>query len=227
MCGRFVQASPFSIVAETFDIEEGRADLPPRYNIAPEQKVWAVIREAGSPGNRLVLFRWGLVPSWSKDPSIGGRMINARAESVAEKPSFKNAFRNRRCLVVADGFYEWRRTEGTKTPFYIRLASGRPFGLAGLYETWASPAGEVLRTCTIITTRANDLLTPVHDRMPVIVPEDRHALWLDPDIRDPKRLLPLLQPHPSSGMAIHEVSRLVHSPGNDSPDLIEPLPGVR
>ncbi len=226
MCGRFVQVSPFSIVAETFDIAEGRADLPPRYNIAPEQTVWAVIRETGSHRNRLVPFRWGLVPSWSKDPSMGTRMINARAESVAEKPSFKSAFRKRRCLVVADGFYEWRRTGRAKTPFYIRLTSGKPFGLAGLYEIWTSPAGEALRTCTIITTRANELLAPVHDRMPVIVPEERQALWLDPGIQDAETLLHILQPYPSRSMAIREVSRLVNSPGNDSPDLIEPSPDV-
>jgi len=224
MCGRFVQVSPFHVVAETFGIPEGAAELHPRYNVSPGQSVLTVIRPAGEKANRLAWFRWGLVPSWSKDPSIGNRMINARAETVAEKPGFKRAFQKRRCLVAADGFYEWRRTGKTRSPFYVRLRTGEPMGLAGLYEIWAAPGGETLETCTIITTRANALLEAVHDRMPVIIPRDRQALWLDPERRDAESLAGLLEPYPPGGMEMYEVSRAVNSPQNDSPELIRPYP---
>jgi putative SOS response-associated peptidase YedK len=222
MCGRFVQVSPFHVIAETFDIKEDSADLHPRYNVSPGQSVYAVIRQAGEDSNRLVQFRWGLIPSWSKDPAVGNRMINARAETVAEKPGFRNAFRKRRCLVAADGFYEWRRTGKTKTPFYVRLKTGGLMGFAGLYESWTSPGGETLQTCTIITTRANALLEAVHDRMPVIVPEGRQASWLDPALQDAGPLLEWLEPYPPGEMEIYEVSRAVNLPQNDSPELILP-----
>jgi putative SOS response-associated peptidase YedK len=223
MCGRFVQASPFHVVAEAFNIGAGPGDVPSRYNIVPGQLVSAVIRKAGEDRNRLVQFRWGLVPSWAKDPSVGNRMINARVESVAEKPSFRDAFLLRRCLVVADGFYEWRREGRTRIPYFVHLKSGRPFGIAGLYETWTPPSGEPVRTCTIITVPANEFLKPIHDRMPAIIPRDREDLWLDPSVRDKTRLLEILRPYPAGELEVYEVSRAVNSPRSDSPDLIKPL----
>lgn len=222
MCGRFVQASPFHVIAEIFDIHEGPEELRPSYNVSPGQSVLAVTRPAGESSNRLVRFQWGLIPSWSKDPAAGNRMINARAETAAEKPAFRNAFRKRRCLVAADGFYEWRRTGKTRTPFYVRLRTGRPMGLAGLYETWKSPGGETLRTCAIITTRANLLIGEIHDRMPVIVPGNRQTPWLDPALGDTALLLEGLEPYPPGEMEMYQVSRAVNSPRNDSPELILP-----
>lgn len=222
MCGRFVQVSPFHVIAEAFDIKEGAAELRSRYNVSPGQSVCAVVRHAGKDSNRIVQFQWGLIPSWSKDPAVGNRMINARAETVAEKPGFRNAFRKRRCLVPADGFYEWLRTGKTKTPFYARLKSGGLMGFAGLYETWVSPGGETLQTCTIITTRANALLEEVHERMPVIIPDNRQALWLDPAFQEERPLLELLEPYPPDEMEMYEVSRAVNFPSNDSPELIQP-----
>lgn len=224
MCGRFVMVSPSYVISEVFCLKEEPQDLLPSYNITPGQSVYAVLRDERNETNRLARFRWGLVPSWVKDPSVGNRMINARAESVAERPSFKEAFRDRRCLVVADGFYEWQKTGRAKVPFFIRLKSGRPFGMAGLYETWVSPAGKILRTCTIITTRANDLLSPIHDRMPVIVHREKQALWLDRSVRDKKDLIDILKPFPPEEMDAYRVSGAVNSPLNDNPALILPIP---
>jgi len=150
--------------------------------------------------NRLVKFKWGLIPSWAKDSSIGNKMINARAETVAEKPSFRQAFRKRRCLIVADGFYEWQKDNGKKTPLRFFMKSGDPFGMAGLYESWISPEKKPLRTCTIITTGANDLVGPIHDRMPVIVPKTEESTWIDPDNQDQARLLSILRPYPADLM---------------------------
>lgn len=216
--------SPSYVISEVFCLKEEPQDLLPSYNITPGQSVYAVLRDERNVTNRLARFRWGLVPSWAKDPSVGNRMINARAESVAERPSFKEAFRDRRCLVVADGFYEWQKTGRAKVPFFVRLKSGRPFGMAGLYETWVSPAGKILRTCTIITTRANDLLSPIHDRMPVIVPREKQAFWLDRSVHDKKHLLDILKPFPPGEMEIYRVSGAVNSPLNDNPALILLIP---
>jgi len=216
--------SPSYVISEVFCLKEEPQDPLPSYNISPGQSVYAVVRDERDETNRLARFRWGLVPSWAKDPSVGNRMINARAESVAERPSFKEAFRDRRCLVVADGFYEWQKTGRAKVPFFIRLKSGRPFGMAGLYETWVSPAGKILRTCTIITTRANDLLSPIHDRMPVIVHREKQALWLDRSVRDKKHLIDILKPFPPEEMDAYRVSGAVNSPLNDNPALILPIP---
>jgi putative SOS response-associated peptidase YedK len=222
MCGRFIMVTPFSVIAQTFGIEEADCDLHPSYNIPPGNSVLAVIREKRESANRLVRFRWGLVPAWAKAPAIGNRLINARAESVHEKPSFKEAFRKRRCLVIADGFYEWQRKDGKRIPFFVRLKNKQPFGFAGLYETWTSPAGRILKTCTIITTQANELVKPLHDRMPVIVPENQRTLWLDPAINSKEILFDLLKPYPAENMETYEVSRSVNSPTNDTPDLIRP-----
>ena len=221
MCGRFVLVSPFTLIAEGFRIRDGNGDLKPRYNIAPGQDILAVVFEEGA--RRLSRFRWGLIPSWADDPSIGNRMINARAETVAEKPSFRSAFDKRRCLIVADGFYEWRREGKRKSPVYVSMKFQKPFGFAGLYETWHSSEGHEIRSCTIITTEANDLLRPVHDRMPVILPKEDEDEWLDPAVHDKNRLRALLRPYPAGKMKAHDVSPRVNTPANDSPDNIKPL----
>ena len=197
-------------------------DLPPRYNIAPSQPV-AVIPNSGN--NAVSMYNWGLIPSWSKDPAIGDRMINARAESLAEKPSFRNAYRRRRCLILADGFYEWKQNPGMKSkqPIYLRLNPYRPFAFAGLWEIWNAPDGLEVRSCTIITTQPNSLIEPIHNRMPVILPPDVYSQWLAPEDRQPAQLNDLLIPYPSSEMIAFPVSRMVNSPQTDTPDLIKPV----
>jgi putative SOS response-associated peptidase YedK len=206
-------------IAREFEVSDVSADLDPSYNIAPTQQVAVVIDEGV---RRLVPVQWGLVPSWAKDPSVGNKMINARAETITEKASYRNAFKKRRCLVVADGFYEWQKTGDGKRPIYIRLKSGKPFGFAGLYEVWEPPEGEALTTCTIITTEANELMKPIHDRMPVIVPKEKQDLWLDPGVKDQESLLDLLKPYPAVDLEAYPVSRRVNSPANNSPDCIKP-----
>lgn len=203
MCGRYVLLTDLSVIVESFDIGKVACEYRPGINISPGQQVAAVLRRDGR--NSLVHFQWGLIPSTATDPSIGSRMFNARAETVSEKPSFRNAFARRRCLIPADGFYEWKKLGKGKQPFRFSLKSGEPFGFAGLYESWVSPEGKPVDTCTIITTEPNDLLRPVHDRMPVILPKDREAHWIDPENWDAGRLLSLLKPYPSDEMAISEV----------------------
>lgn len=220
MCGRFVLFSNVTVISNELNIQQIPFDFKASYNIAPGQDVVAVINQGA--GNELVTFRWGLIPFWSKDPKIGSRMINARGETVAEKPSFRTPFKKRRCLILADGFYEWRKEGMGKVPVYVFLKSRRPFGLAGLFDSWNSPDGEEIRTCTIITTEANELLKPVHDRMPVIIPERNRDIWLDTAIEDEKSLAILLVPYPSELMVHHDVSRFVNSPKNDSPECIHP-----
>lgn len=214
MCGRFVRKSPISDIIKEFHVEGIRIKMKPSYNVAPSQNILIVINEDGR--HRMKRCRWGFVPSWAKDPSIGYKMINARGETVAEKPSFKKAFKNQRCLIVADGFYEWYKRGKKKVPLYIRMKSKRSFSMAGLYNLWTSPEGESLWTCTIITTSSNDLLKPLHERMPVIIPEDKRELWLDPDVQEKEILLSLLGPYPSEKMELYEVSSEVNSPSNNS-----------
>ncbi len=203
MCGRFILLTDLSVIVESFGIHEITCDYRPGNNISPGQQATAIIHD--NDKNRLVNYRWGLIPSWAKDPSIGNRMFNARAETVAEKPSFAKAFQKRRCLIPADGFYEWQKLGKIKNPLRFSLKSDQPFGFAGLYETWSSPEKEPVHTCTIITTESNELIRPIHDRMPVIVPKDKEALWLDPDNRHQKELLSLLKPYPSDKMQMSEV----------------------
>jgi putative SOS response-associated peptidase YedK len=202
MCGRFVLLTDLSVIVESFGIAEMACDYRTSNNISPGQQISVVVRDNKT---RLVNTSWGLVPSWAKDPSIGNKMFNARAETVAEKPSFRKSFQNRRCLIVADGFYEWQKLGKDRKPFYFSMKSGRPFGFAGLYETWMSPEREPLNTCTIITTQPNELVRSVHDRMPVIVPKDEETSWIDPVNRDQEMLLSLLKPYPSKEMAMFEV----------------------
>jgi putative SOS response-associated peptidase YedK len=222
MCGRFTLTIDPAHLQEAFPWAVIPEDLPPRYNIAPSQPV-AVIPNTGD--NTVTLFKWGLIPSWSKDPSIGERMINARAETLAEKPSFRNAFRRRRCLILADGFFEWKQNPGSKNkqPVYIRMKNGLPFAFAGLWEIWSSPDGAEIRSCTIITTEPNSLLLPIHNRMPVILKPDSYHRWLLPGDTQPTQLNELLIPYPPEEMATYAVSRLVNSPQYDSPEIIKPI----
>jgi putative SOS response-associated peptidase YedK len=219
MCGRFVRRRSSSTLAEEFQANNIADDVQPSFNVAPTNNVVVVLDD----GDRhLVSMRWGLIPSWASEPTIGSKLINARAESLTQSAAFKNAFRNRRCLVVADGFYEWQKQNGTKTPLLIQLKSERPFGFAGLYETWASASGESVATCTIITTEPNDIVRPIHDRMPVILPRDVEDFWLDSSIEDHRRLLDLLLPYPAAEMEAYAVSTLVNSVKNDSIACVEP-----
>jgi putative SOS response-associated peptidase YedK len=205
-------------MAKDFGVQDIRDDLQPSFNIAPTHQV-AVIQNDGA--KRLVSMRWGLVPSFATDPTIASRLINARAETLTAKSAFRAAFKDRRCLVIADGFFEWLKEGASKTPLFFHLKPERSFGFAGLYETWTSPLGESLVTCTIITSAPNALVKPIHDRMPVILPKDAEDFWLDSTV-DPNRLLDLLQPYPAGEMSSYTVSKLVNSVKNDSPECIEP-----
>ena len=218
MCGRFAQKSPAKKVREKFKVEE----VPPlveRYNVAPTQTV-LVVREL-SDAREATFLKWGLVPRWAKDPAGGNRLINARAETVTEKPSFRDAFSRRRCLVPMEGFYEWARRGDRKRPFYFHMRDGEPFAVAGLWENWEG-GGDPLETCTLLTTEANELLAGYHDRMPVILRPEDYDLWLDAGVRSAERLLPLLRPYPREEMTTYAVSPMVNSPSNDSPRCVEP-----
>jgi len=222
MCGRFTLSSPPEILASLFDLEEVPA-LSPRYNIAPTQPVAVVRLDLEREARELTFLRWGLVPFWAKDPAIGSRLINARAETVAEKPAFREAFRHRRCLVPASGFYEWEKTEGGKQPFFFHAAADAPLAIAGLWERWKAPDGETLETCTLLTTEADDVVQPVHDRMPVVVRPQDYDLWLDPSATGADRLGALLGPGAGVRLVAHPVSTRVNTPANDGPELVAPL----
>lgn len=218
MCGRFTQHHTPEEVAERFEIETTDYLFEPRYNIAPTQPIAAVVFQGG--GRRLAAFKWGLVPFWAKDPAISSRMINAKAETLAEKPSFKHAFARRRCLIPADGFYEWQKKgKGPSRPLYIRRRDCGLFAFAGLWEEWSTPDGDHLQTCTIITVEPNELIGEVHHRMAAILRPEDEAIWLDPR-RTPPELEALLRPYPSEELEMYEVSRAVNSPAIDAPSLI-------
>lgn len=222
MCGRFT----LTVDAESIQMHFPWLKVPdiiePRYNIAPSQPI-AVVPNTGE--NELDFFIWGLIPSWAKDPKIGNRLINARSETLSEKPSFRSAYKRRRCLVLADGFYEWVKQPGqkVKSPFYVQMESKEPFAFAGLWETWYSPDGSELKTAAIITTEPNELVSRIHARMPVILPREAYDLWLDPEEKSKDNFDHILTPYPSSEMIQFPVSRIVNSPSNDSPGCIEPL----
>ncbi|HEV3023151.1 MAG TPA: SOS response-associated peptidase [Pirellulales bacterium] len=222
MCGRFTLRTPAGLVAEAFGMLPF-SGLQPRYNIAPSQPV-AVVRLAQNDGRELAFLKWGLVPSWADDPAIGYKMINARGETVATKPSFRKAFKVRRCLVVADGFYEWQKTNGggKKQPHYIRLKDDVPFAFAGLWEHWVRE-GQEIDSCTIITTDANELMAPIHDRMPVIMAPADYELWLDPAVQEVERLQPLLRPFAAGEMKAYPVSTMVNNPRTESENCVEAL----
>jgi putative SOS response-associated peptidase YedK len=219
MCGRYTLKTPVEKLAEEFGFDASSVELPPNYNVAPTQEVAAVLAENGH--RRLELLRWGLIPSWADDPGIGSRMINARSETAPEKPSFRRAFRERRCLIPADGFYEWKRVNGGKQPYYIHMKEERPFAFAGLWESWKDEGGPEIRSCAILTTKPNALAREIHDRMPVILPAGSYAAWLDPEA-EKEELVALLVPYPEDEMETYPVSRFVNSPQNNDPRCVEP-----
>ncbi len=219
MCGRYTLRTPPATLTRLFDLAAAAPPLEPRFNIAPTQTA-PVIRMNGQ--RRLALCRWGLIPSWAADKAIGARLLNARSESVATKPAFRAAFKQRRCLVPADGFYEWQKTGGKKQPFYFCPRGERPFAFAGLWETWHKGDQEIV-SFTILTTAANELVRPLHDRMPVILAPENFAVWLDPHVQDAATLQPFLRPCPADSMTSYPVSTLVNSPRNDGPQCIERL----
>jgi putative SOS response-associated peptidase YedK len=222
MCGRFTQHHSHDQVAARFGVQASLFETSARYNIAPTQPV-AAITEHGPHRERLLEpLRWGLVPFWAKDTAIGNKLINARAETVAEKPSFRNALARRRCLIPADGFYEWDRT--TKQPYHFRLRSGALFAFAGLFEEWESPDGSPLRTCTLLTTEANPLVGRIHERMPVILQPDDEDAWLDVARHKPAGIAALFRAYPEEAMQAVAVSRRVGSPAVDEPELLEATP---
>jgi putative SOS response-associated peptidase YedK len=227
MCGRYTLTVPLSNLVDVFEVPPPVFDYQPRYNIAPTQEVPVVAQD--DRGRRMGLLRWGLIPSWARDPAMGSRLINARSETVAEKPAFRSAFQRRRCLVPADGFYEWKREGGAaegksaKTPYWIHMASRDPFAFAGLWERWDPREGPPVHTFTILTTEASKTLRHIHPRMPVILPPEGYGEWLDtareaPDLQD------LFRPLPGESLEAHPVSTLVNSPRNDDPTCIEPAP---
>ena len=222
MCGRFTLNIPPELLAEIF----GLASIPvypASYNVAPSQQV-PVIRSMADNGQReLAFLRWGLVPSWARDPSIGSRMINARAETIQEKPAFRHAIRYRRCIVPASGFFEWQVEGGKKQPLYLRIRERSIMGLAGIWEEWKTPEAALLETFAILTTTSNRLIEPIHDRMPVILHPREYDLWLDREVTDPEKLKRLYHPYLSELLEICRVSDLVNSPRNNSPACIEPV----
>jgi len=220
MCGRYTLTVDPADLQDLFELSEpAPAGLAPRFNVAPSQPV-AVI--ATGAERKLELFQWGLIPSWAKDPKIGNQLINARSETLAEKPAFRVALKKRRCLILADGFYEWKREGQRKTPMYFQLEKGRPFAFAGLWESWTGPDRAPVRSCTIITTRANQTVEPVHDRMPVILPPAAYADWLSAGELPAAQVQALLQPY-GAAMRVATVSPLVNNPANDSPECVRPI----
>jgi putative SOS response-associated peptidase YedK len=221
MCGRFTLTLEAEDVQQELTLGPMPADWVARYNVAPSQPV-AVVAEARQ--RTVERMRWGLIPSWAKDASIGDRLINARSETLTEKPAFRNAYARRRCLILANGFYEWQKVEGPKPiriPYYFQLESGRAFAFAGLWESWKSPEGQELRSCTIITCPANAIVAHVHERMPVIF--DRESCWKWLEDKRPPDLQPFLAPYPADKMTAYPVSRLVNDPAHDSKDLVAPV----
>ncbi len=222
MCGRFTLSSPAEVVAEVFELRDLPA-IEPRYNIAPTQLAPVVRFDAGVTQRRFDLLHWGLIPAWAKDSSIGARMINARSETAAEKPSFRSALKRRRCLVVADGFYEWQKLERAKQPWCIRMADGGPFGLAGLWEHWRGSDGTEIESCTILTTQPNGTMRPLHDRMPVILDPQDFGTWLDPGVETSEMVMALMRPCPGDRLTAYPVSTHVNRPANDDASCIAPI----
>lgn len=222
MCGRFTFTLDPAELREAFPWLSVPEQWKPRYNITPSQPI-AVVPNDGE--NKLNFFTWGLVPSWAKDVNSFNRPINARAEFLIEKAIFRTAFRRKRCLVLADGFYEWQLDTGTKrkTPFFIHLKSGKPFAFAGLWDLWMHSDGSEIRSCAIITTSPNKLMEKIHNRMPVILPPNAYSVWLTPGEANTEALQSLLKPYPAEEMAAYPVSRAVNSPDNDSPQCIQPI----
>jgi putative SOS response-associated peptidase YedK len=235
VCGRFTSTSSVEDLVAAFDVEVVRTEaLPLRWNVAPTQEIYAVATRPAPEGKEKVVralgtFRWGLVPSWAKDLASGAKMINARAEGIADRPAFRQALVKRRCIIPVDDFYEWQALPGQKVklPWAVRRRDGRPMAMAGLWERWwdpgAGPGTEPVRTCTIVTTRANDALADIHQRMPVVLGPAGVDRWLDPDLQEREELVSLLEPAPSAWFAAHPVTTLVNKVAVDGPELLEPL----
>lgn len=224
MCGRFALYADYQVLLERFDIEQAsfeEEEYEQSFNVAPSQQVAAVISDGSK--NRLGKLQWGLIPPWAKEAKIGYKMINARAETAAEKPSYRRAFKKKRCLVVADAFYEWRKGQDGKTPMLIKMKSGEPFAFAALWESWKSPEGQTIHSCSILTTRPNKTMESIHDRMPVILSKEAEKIWLDPTVEDVDVLQSLLKPYDDAEMEAYEVSDAVNSPKNNSPELIRKI----
>ncbi len=225
MCGRFALTISPTALAKMFQL----ADITPleaRYNIAPSQPVASVVQPPESSERTLKTFRWGLIPPWAKDPTIGNRLINARSETVAEKPAFRDAFKTKRCLIPANGFYEWQKQTTRKQPYFIRLHDAEALALAGLYQCWTAPdppGQTTIESCTILTTAANQLMQPLHHRMPVIINPADYPLWLDTSLHKPKLFQKLFTPFPAQKMTAHPVSPLVNSPRNNTPQCLKPI----
>jgi putative SOS response-associated peptidase YedK len=220
MCGRFTQRKPVERIKREFRLEEAPS-VEARYNIAPTQDVLAIRRIDN--GNEAVMLKWGLIPSWAKDATIGAKLINARSETIEEKPSFRESFKRRRCIIPTDGFYEWQRRGDRKQPYYFRFKDDRLFGFAGLWEKWRTPDGESLETCSILTTEANEVLRQAHERMPVILHPEAYDLWLDEDVRKQELRKELLGPYPASEMIAYPVSAAINSPQHQGEELVQPI----
>lgn len=226
MCGRFVSSSPPDEIARYFGVEQvSETVVEPNYNVAPSLDIYTVLETGGV--RRLEPIHWGLVPIWAKDMKVGNRMINARAETLAEKNAYKRAFRKRRCIIPADGFYEWKKIPGQKRkqPYYVQRADGEPFAFAGLWEVWRGPDrdGDPIASCTIITGEPNEKMAEIHDRMPVMLPPSAWDTWLDADVDDLDMLGKFLVPAPSKLITIHPVSTEVNNVRNQGPHLVEPV----
>jgi len=222
MCGRFTLTVDPAELQETFADVTFPPKFAPRFNIAPTQPVLAI---ANDDRHAADFFVWGLIPMWAKDPSIGNRLINARAETLEEKPAFRGSLKYKRCLILADGFYEWKTGPNgkTKTPYFIHMNDRKPFAFAGLWDSWNSADGSQIKSCTIITTEPNDLMSLIHDRMPAILHPRDYARWLDPSPQTPENLKPLVKPYPAEGMNAYPVSTMVNKPENDIPELVVPV----
>ena len=222
MCGRFTLTTDPTQAEDVFNGFTFPSQFSPRFNIAPTQPVLAIPNDGKNTAD---FFLWGLIPSWSKDPAIASKLINARGETIAEKPSFRGGFKYKRCLILTDGFYEWKSSPGvkTKTPYFIHMKDRKPFAFAGLWDEWHSPDGGTLRTCTIITTEPNELMSTLHNRMPVILNQRDYAEWLDSAPRTPDSLLHLIKSFPADKMSAHPVSTMVNTPNNDRAELIVPV----
>jgi putative SOS response-associated peptidase YedK len=222
MCGRFTLTVDPAELQDAFADFKFPAKFAPRFNIAPSQPILAIPNDGKDKAD---FFVWGLIPSWAKDPAIANRLINARGETLSEKPAFRGVYKYKRCLILANGFYEWKSQPGTKTrvPHFIHLKSGAVFAFAGLWDEWHSSDGSTLRSCTIVTTSPNDLMSKIHNRMPVILQPSDYAEWLDASPRAPASLAHLIQPFPADLMEAYPVSTLVNSPANDHPDCLEPV----
>ena len=221
MCGRYTLSKPKKIKAKELKVKQQEFDLlKPRYNIAPSQQVTAILNE---DERHVSSVKWGLIPVWAKDEAIGYKMINARSETLLEKPSFKSLLPTRRCLILADGFFEWLDTGRGKQPYFIHLRSGEPFTFAGLWSHWKNPKGEEIKSCTIITCGPNKLIEKIHNRMPVILDAEAQELWLNPENQERRALTSLLNPYPEKEMEAYPVSKIVNLPVNDSEDCIFPV----